>query len=213
MLNANLVDLINTIYDKFCDDFPSIEHKTIKDVFCVKTTTYKISKNRNTNVWHFSIPNFDNGKISKIENTSGIKSDKKLVNNFSVLISKLNPRFKRIWVPNLNYYPKFDSVASPEFVQVSGRNFEQQAVAFAILNSKDYSDFLISHALGSTNSRQRVKPQIAYSYKIPFNTVKMENLGNYLNPFLHQIQQNEAENNNLQNLKEILLNKLFNQLN
>lgn len=208
-INANLVDLINTIYNKFCGSFPSINHETIKDIFCVKTTTYKVSKNRNTNIWHFSIPNFDNGKIGKLENTSDIKSNKKLVNDFSVLISKLNPRFKRVWAPDLTSYPKYESVASPEFIQVSGKDIEQQAVVFAILNSRNYSNFLVSNATGSTNSRQRVKPQIAYSYKIPFNTGKMENLGRYLKPLLQQIQQNEAENNNLQNLKETLLVELF----
>ncbi len=201
--------MINTIYNKFCGSFPSINHETIKDIFCVKTTTYKVSKNRNTNIWHFSIPNFDNGKIGKLENTSDIKSNKKLVNDFSVLISKLNPRFKRVWAPDLTSYPKYESVASPEFIQVSGKDIEQQAVVFAILNSRNYSNFLVSNATGSTNSRQRVKPQIAYSYKIPFNTGKMENLGRYLKPLLQQIQQNEAENNNLQNLKETLLVELF----
>lgn len=208
-INANLLELINTVYDKFYSNFPPTEYKTIKNIFYVKTTTYKISKHKNTKVWHFSIPNFDNGKIGKLENTSGIKSNKKIVNDFSVLISKLNPKFKRIWAPNLTSYPKYESVSSPEFIQVSGSNIEQQAVAFAILNSKDYSNFLVSNATGSTNSRQRVKPQIAYSYKIPFNIGRMRNLGNYLKPLLQQIQENEAENNNLQNLKETLLVKLF----
>lgn len=209
MINANLVDLISATYNKFCDDFPATKRKTVKDIFDTKAVTYKIAENKNTKVWHFSIPNFDNDKVAKLENTVKIKSNKKLVNEFSVLISKLNPRFKRIWAPNLDSYQKYKSVASPEFVQVSGQNAEQQAVAFAILNSKDYSNFLISNATGSTNSRQRVKPQIANSYKIPFNTDEMKKLGDCLSPLLQQVQKNETENADLQSLKDTLLSKLF----
>ena len=158
---------------------------------------------------HFSIPNFDNSKQAQYENTSNIKSNKIIVNPFSVLISKLNPKFQRIWAPNIKSVKNNISVASPEFLQISGSNLEEQSIIFAIVNSKKYYKFLISNATGSTNSRQRVKPVTATSYVIPFNIKKMDQLGIALQPLLQQIQENEVENISLQNIKINLLEYLF----
>ena len=181
----------------------------ISNVFNVKSSTYKIKENKHKRVLHFSIPNFDNSKQARYENTSNIKSNKIIVNPFSVLISKLNPRFQRIWAPSIKSVKNNISVASPEFLQISGSNPEEQAVIFAIVNSKKYYEFLISNATGSTNSRQRVKPAIATSYVIPFNIKKMKQLGLTLRPLLQQIQENEIENIFLQNIKINLLEHLF----
>lgn len=209
LLNANLVDLIDIIYNNFCSNFSSETHQTISDVFNVKSTTYSIKENKDKKVLHFSIPNFDNSKQAQYENTSNIKSNKIIVNPFSVLISKLNPKFQRIWAPNIKSVKNNISVASPEFLQISGSNLEEQSIIFAIVNSKKYYEFLISNATGSTNSRQRVKPVTATSYVIPFNIKKMDQLGIALQPLLQQIQENEVENISLQNIKINLLEYLF----
>ena len=208
-INANLVDLIDIIYNNFCSNFSSETHQTISDVFNVKSTTYSIKENKDKKVLHFSIPNFDNSKQAQYENTSNIKSNKIIVNPFSVLISKLNPKFQRIWAPNIKSVKNNISVASPEFLQISGSNLEEQSIIFAIVNSKKYYEFLISNATGSTNSRQRVKPVTATSYVIPFNIKKMDQLGIALQPLLQQIQENEVENISLQNIKINLLEYLF----
>lgn len=208
-LNDNLVELINLIYLKFCADFPAKEKVSLDNVFNTSTKTFNVNENKNINIWHFSIPNFDCNKQPQCESTNSIKSNKKKVNSFGVLVSKLNPNFKRIWAPNLDFYSNYSPIASPEFIQINGNSQEEQALIFCILNSEEYTDFLVSNATGSTNSRQRVKPKIAVSYIIPFDLDKKKGLESLVSPILKDIQQREFENTKLQIIKDTLLNKYF----
>ncbi|MFR0526559.1 restriction endonuclease subunit S [Limosilactobacillus reuteri] len=208
-INDNLVELINLIYLKFCADFPAKEKVSLDDVFNTSTKTFNVNENKNINIWHFSIPNFDCNKQPQCESTNSIKSNKKKVNSFGVLVSKLNPNFKRIWAPNLDFYSNYSPIASPEFIQINGNSQEEQALIFCILNSEEYTDFLVSNATGSTNSRQRVKPKIAVSYIIPFDLDKKKGLESLVSPILKDIQQREFENTKLQIIKDTLLNKYF----
>lgn len=208
-INDNLVELINLIYLKFCADFPAKEKVSLDDVFNTSTKTFNVNENKNINIWHFSIPNFDCNKQPQCESTNSIKSNKKKVNSFGVLVSKLNPNFKRIWAPNLDFYSNYSPIASPEFIQINGNSQEEQALIFCILNSEEYTDFLVSNATGSTNSRQRVKPKIAVSYIIPFDLDKKKGLESLVSPILKDIQQREFENTKLQIIKNTLLNKYF----
>ena len=208
-INDNLVELINLIYLKFCADFPAKEKVSLDDVFNTSTKTFNVNENKNINIWHFSIPNFDCNKQPQCESTNSIKSNKKKVNSFGVLVSKLNPNFKRIWAPNLDFYSNYSPIASPEFIQINGNSQEEQALIFCILNSKEFTDFLVSNATGSTNSRQRVKPKIAVSYIIPFDLDKKKGLESLVSPILKDIQQREFENTKLQIIKDTLLNKYF----
>lgn len=208
-INDNLVELINLIYLKFCADFPAKEKVSLDNVFNTSTKTFNVNENKNINIWHFSIPNFDCNKQPQCESTNSIKSNKKKVNSFGVLVSKLNPNFKRIWAPNLDFYSNYSPIASPEFIQINGNSQEEQALIFCILNSEEYTDFLVSNATGSTNSRQRVKPKIAVSYIIPFDLDKKKGLESLVSPILKDIQQREFENTKLQIIKDTLLNKYF----
>lgn len=208
-INDNLVELINLIYLKFCADFPAKEKVSLDDVFNTSTKTFNVNENKNINIWHFSIPNFDCNKQPQCESTNSIKSNKKKVNSFGVLVSKLNPNFKRIWAPNLDFYSNYSPIASPEFIQINGNSQEEQALIFCILNSEEYTDFLVSNATGSTNSRQRVKPKIAVSYIVPFDLDKKKGLESLVSPILKDIQQREFENTKLQIIKNTLLNKYF----
>lgn len=208
-INDNLVELINLIYLKFCADFPAKEKVSLDDVFNTSTKTFNVNENKNINIWHFSIPNFDCNKQPQCESTNSIKSNKKKVNSFGVLVSKLNPNFKRIWAPNLDFYSNYSPIASPEFIQINGNSQEEQALIFCILNSEEYTDFLVSNATGSTNSRQRVKPKIAVSYIIPFDLDKKKGLESLVSPILKDIQQREFENTKLQIIKDTVLNKYF----
>ena len=208
-INDNLVELINLIYLKFCADFPAKEKVSLDDVFNTSTKTFNVNENKNINIWHFSIPNFDCNKQPQCESTNSIKSNKKKVNSFGVLVSKLNPNFKRIWAPNLDFYSNYSPIASPEFIQINGNSQEEQALIFCILNSEEYTDFLVSNTTGSTNSRQRVKPKIAVSYIIPFDLDKKKGLESLVSPILKEIQQREFENTKLQIIKDTVLNKYF----
>lgn len=67
---------------------------------------------------HYSIPAFDEGGWPKEERGEQIKSNKFLILGDFVLLSKLNPRIPRVWLPVLG---NRRSVASTEFLVASPR--------------------------------------------------------------------------------------------
>lgn len=160
-------------------------------------------------MWHFSIPNYDASTQPTLDDLSTIKSNKKIVKPYAVLVSKLNPKTKRVWAPSLHKFKNHISVASPEFLSISGQDLNEQAVIFAIVNSHKFNEFLISNSTGTTNSRQRVNPKIAYSYEVSLDKNDIVDLGSQIGPLLGTIQLNDFENLTLQKLKEALLNKYF----
>jgi len=68
---------------------------------------------------HFSIPAFDQGRLPTLDHGENIKSNKFLVRESSVLLSKLNPRIPRVWLP----LPCgiYRAIASTEFLVLTPR--------------------------------------------------------------------------------------------
>jgi type I restriction enzyme S subunit len=107
------------------------------------------------NVWLYSLPAFDEGMAPVLESPSSIKSGKFNVAQQSVLVSKLNPRFPRIWdVPSLRPEPMF---ASTEFVVLESR-FSSSTVLWAALSQAAFSQRLEGKVSGTSGSHQRVRP-------------------------------------------------------
>lgn len=106
-------------------------------------------------VAHFSLPAFDDGKMPNLCDPEEIKSNKFHVENPSVLISKLNPRFPRVW--NLSNMPREPAVASTEFL-VLEPNYSSSSVLWAILSQEKFGRALETKVAGTSGSHQRVKP-------------------------------------------------------
>ena len=51
---------------------------------------------------HYSIPAYDGGQVPAIDQGDNIKSNKTIVPSNSVLLSKLNPVFSRVWLPSVS---------------------------------------------------------------------------------------------------------------
>lgn len=106
-------------------------------------------------VWHFSIPNFDDG-AAKAEAVATIKSGKTLITKPCVLVSKLNPKTPRVWlVENLN--PGVN-VCSTEFLVVSPVDEHDLRYLYFVLKSPSAVSRLAAVASGSSTSHQRVRP-------------------------------------------------------
>jgi type I restriction enzyme S subunit len=63
---------------------------------------------------HYSIPAFDEGRLPKAEYGEQIQSNKFIVPSNAVLLSKLNPRIPRVWLPNVKAARR--SICSTEFL-------------------------------------------------------------------------------------------------
>lgn len=75
--------------------------------------------------------------------------------------------------------------------------------------SDKFSEFLNSNTTGSTNSRQRVKPDIAISYKLAFHNETSMLFSNKVEPYLEKIKVIRNENQKLAELRDTLLPKLM----
>ncbi len=106
---------------------------------------------------HFSIPAFDDGRQPVRELGESIKSGKYFVPSCSVLVSKLNPRFPRIWLPGVG--DPAVSICSTEFMPFVPNDEAELPYLYAFMTSEPTQTEMQNRATGSTGSRQRVKPK------------------------------------------------------
>jgi type I restriction enzyme S subunit len=106
-------------------------------------------------VAHFSLPAFDAGELPELSSPTDIKSSKFLIENPSVLISKLNPRFPRVW--NVAEVPQVPALSSTEFLVLESP-FTPTAVLWSLLRQDAFGAQLESKVAGTSGSHQRVKP-------------------------------------------------------
>lgn len=116
------------------------------------------------NVWHYSLPSFDEGKV-RLEASSGIMSAKHRLDRPVVLVSKLNPRIPRVW-PVMRLKEGV-SVTSPEFMAMAPTQGFSVASLTAALRSEQFTTSLLSLVAGTTGSHQRVKPMEVMELGIP----------------------------------------------
>lgn len=116
-------------------------------------------------VFHYSIPNVQDLSTGKIEDGDTIDSDKWLITEEAVLISKLNPRKSTICLatPQENV-----TVASTEFVVLPAGNSIDNRYLMYVLESEIVRHFLSSRTTSATRSHQRVNPHDIITLGIPW---------------------------------------------
>lgn len=107
---------------------------------------------------HHSLPAFDAGMLPSMDSSQDIKSNKFIFNEPVVLLSKLNPRFPRIWRADPDAH--HESVASTEFLVLRPEGVSRNLL-WAAISQADYSSELDSKVAGTSGSHQRVKPSDA----------------------------------------------------
>lgn len=106
-------------------------------------------------VAHFSLPAFDVDRLPDVANPADIKSSKFSIDQPSVLISKLNPRFPRVW--DISEVPSIPALASTEFLVLEPL-FSSSTFLWATLLQPTFGAALESKVAGTSGSHQRVKP-------------------------------------------------------
>ncbi len=107
-------------------------------------------------VHHYSIPAFDEGQVPKQESAENIKSNKFSVPPDAVLLSKLNPRFPRVWLPQID--PTIKSLASTEFLILRPQaNTDRRFLKF-LCYAPVFRSKLLERLTGTSSSHQRVRP-------------------------------------------------------
>lgn len=168
-------------------DLVEISNKTVKPQIGIK-------------YYHYSIPAFDDNMKPEISEGSEIKSSKYIVPTDCILFSKLNVRFKRVW--NIKLNANNNCICSTEFLPlVIKNNIIKKEYLYNFLISDDVIDFLAKASSGTSNSHQRITPDILLNLNIDVpNIDEQETSSNKITPLI-----NKKNNNNLllEKLKKI----------
>ena len=157
---------------------------------------------------HFSIPAFDSGRDPVAEAGEGIKSSKFIVPEPSVMMSKLNPRIPRIWLPKVS--PDRRAIASTEFLVLIPKNGWSCSYLYAQLNQVPFLEDMAQRASGTSNSHQRVKPKDFMQTAIIDPPPKTREAFNVIGePLLDLVQQGRDESCKLAQLRDCLLPNLL----
>ncbi len=157
---------------------------------------------------HYSIPAFDEGRIPKYERGRDIKSGKYKVSSTSVLMSKLNPQFPRVWLPDVVFEDR--AVCSTEFLPFVPVNLKWRPYIYELLNSDQIQQRIRSAATGSTGSRQRVKPRTVVTMRIVIPPKELiDTFSDRVISINHRLLFNQRESRTLAALRDTLLPKLI----
>ncbi len=156
---------------------------------------------------HYSIPAFDDGKMVVCEAGEAIKSSKYLLPEDCVLVSKINPRIPRVWMPRLSHAER--GVASTEFLVLLARPGFTRDYIFSLCSASDFLKDMAGRAMGTSTSHQRIKPDDFLSLPTlrPEESV-IEVFTGSVSPMFAQDNLLRERNANLRRQRDLLLPKL-----
>ena len=215
-INENLEQQAQALFKAWFVDFEPFggvmpddwTETTLGTIAAISTKSINPLKQPDLYLEHYSIPAYDEQHYPVFEYASEVKSNKYILTNNSVMISKLNPDTKRIWRPLcLSANP----VCSTEFIVYEAVNPNYKDYIYSLIDSQAFSDYLCAHTTGSTNSRQRATPKTTLDYTciMPSDDIITRFCG-IVTPMYDQIAANTIENQRLAALRDTLLPKLMN---
>lgn len=167
----------------------------------------KPDQHMNETFEHFSLPAFDKAKWPTLELGAEIKSNKTAIPSNAILVSKLNPRIERIWIPK--DVGNHRQICSTEFLCFKPINGFGLATVEALFRSDGMYEKMASMVTGTSNSHQRVPPKVLMQAEVllPANIAKL--FENVTSPFLEKRRVNRKENQTLSEVRDLLLPKLM----
>lgn len=122
---------------------------------------------------HYSIPAFDKSGTYTLEKGIEIKSNKFIIRENDVLVSKLNPRFNRV----IYSTDENDLISSTEFVVWRTKSIEFKNYLYMIARDPSFITYCSQSASGTSNSHKRVNPTVMMKYKVVFNEIIAQRFG------------------------------------
>lgn len=129
---------------------------------------------------HYSIPAFDENGEPKLEFGHEIGSQKFLVPDNAILVSKLNPRIPRVWKPELDRNGR--SICSTEFLIYTPKDSVSRSFLFHLCQSPGFIYQMELGATGTTGSHQRMSPyeSLKIEVEVPTNIDEQESIAQIL---------------------------------
>jgi len=183
------------------------EEGILSDIAQHKKENIKPDKSPEAYFYHYSIPAFDGGKFPLNEKGTDIKSNKYQVFPNSILISKLNPRFPRVWAIH-DEIPE-NSICSTEFQVIFPKKPDIYSFIYCFLKSSQVTNELIGAASGTSGSHQRVKPHVIFNLKYQVKDQQQISDFHFLvSDNWRKITNNQEQIRTLEKLRDTLLPKL-----
>lgn len=140
---------------------------TLGELFDLNTRTVSPSDDPKGYFEYYSIPAYDESKVPTVELGSSIRSNKYVLTDMALLVSKLNPRINRVW----KFVPKDGqgrAVCSTEFIVYTATLPDVDYDYFYHLFTSDlFRDTLLNLQSGTTGSRMRVTPSDTLNIEVP----------------------------------------------
>ncbi|GBF49425.1 type I restriction-modification system specificity protein [Leptospira ryugenii] len=156
---------------------------------------------------HYSLPSYDEGKNAKLESGNTILSNKYLVRINDILLSKLNPRIKRIWFIKEDI---LNSICSTEFLVFTSKIKTQHSFLFSLLNEDSFYEKIEGLVNGTSGSHQRVKSEDVLNLNILIPNIHLsQTYENLASPLFKKQNENLLEIQTLSSFRDILLPKLI----
>lgn len=157
---------------------------------------------------HFSIPSYDASHRPAIEPGGAIRSNKTLVPDDAVLLSKLNPRIARVWVPGES--TGRPQICSTEFLVFTPRSPANKSLLFALFSDQRFRNLLKSLVTGTSSSHQRVPPKALKAQEVLAGSPEaFAMFGEVTGGMLSRILKGRSEAATLDALRDTLLPKLI----
>lgn len=188
-------------------DWEAIELKEIADIANKAINPQEFSSRL---FYHYSIPAYDEKESPVLNKGAEIKSIKYLIDNESVLLSKLNPEIPRIWLPFMKMTDG-KAICSTEFIVYKPKKDIDRVFIHCLIKTERFSDFFLSLVTGSTGSRQRVPPKDTLIYKLalPKDRRIINHLCDIIGPLYKKRGLNITQQGTLSETRDSLLPKLM----
>lgn len=162
-------------------------------------------KNPNRCYVHYSIPAFDDTALPVLQYGSEIKSNKLNVSDGMTLVSKLNPRIKRVWFIDKACE---NSICSTEFIPYKSLN-DCNYFLYCYLNSDIFYNTIMSFVNGATGSHQRFQPNETLKFLFAYNEGVIKKFNSLVKNILKYKYKLTIQNQTLSRLRDNLLPKLM----
>lgn len=157
--------------------------------------------------FYYSLPDFDETQSPGIAFGNEIDSNKFEIESGTILISKLNPRIRRVW--KVENDKKYRSISSTEFVVLKPTDCDFDYLYYYLQTDKVYKE-LESVAIGSTNSHTRFRPEFLNSLNVNFpKTAQQRKIAKILSTCDTVIAKTEEAIAKYQALKQGMMHDLF----
>lgn len=163
------------------------------------------TKNPNRFYAHYSIPAFDEIGLPIFQYGNEIKSNKQKVFDNMTLVSKLNPRIKRVWFIDKACE---NAICSTEFIPYLSLN-NSPYFLYCYLNSNIFYDSIMSSVNGATGSHQRFQANDTLKFLFPYNEEVICKFNSIVSGVLIHKSRLINENMRLSQLRDTLLPKLM----